>query len=313
LYSVYENQSNEFIPNALICCEIFVMNLDTEEYEEHILYSAGHGVVMMPHHIMKITSGKFNVKNLVKPVTMVRKPLKDDKEEEDKPQGGYFFKKKSKALFLGKEDEDIVLGEGEKKIATGALIAPIGSRHGDPDKSPWIFKDAEDHHFIGSLEGSQNANHVLLLPGANGFKVIPVSKWYKFNPKLTHRVLTIDEAEERMKKQKANKSDRWIMKEDGQKLIPLKTEKPKKKWMEKLLNLEEEQLNVTKKKNKKEKNYEDIGMDYDELFEDDEEVNLGMDDVDEAKEAQRRVHQDEEDGDDLWGNTVAKVRYFIDL
>lgn len=52
----------------------------------------------------------------------------------------------------------------------------------------------------------------------DGFKVIPVSKNYKFNLKPKHRILSTDEAEERMRQGGTHRpTDRWMMhqKEDG--------------------------------------------------------------------------------------------------
>ena len=103
---------------------------------------------------------------------------------------------------MGREAEDIVLGGGDQEKVVGALIAPITSRFGDPDKLPWQLKDADGQVLTGTLEGSQASSHVLFLSHIDGFKVIPVSKWYLFKPKSNHRTLTIEEAEEKMKDQK---------------------------------------------------------------------------------------------------------------
>jgi hypothetical protein len=51
-------------------------------------------------------------------------------------------------------------------------------RLGDPDKLPWHLKDAEGQVLTGTLEGSQSSSHVLFVSQADGFKVIPVSKWF---------------------------------------------------------------------------------------------------------------------------------------
>jgi hypothetical protein len=72
------------------------------------------------------------------------------------------------------------------------------------------LSDAESNQFVGNLEGSQHSNYVLFMSSMDGFRVIPVSKWYRFIPKTTHRTLTLDEAEERMK-ERARISDRWLM------------------------------------------------------------------------------------------------------
>jgi hypothetical protein len=239
-----------------------------DEYDEHVLYSTGSGIALMPHHIMKFPPS-FAISQMQKPMTLSRNEPKQDTEE---MMGGTMVRsKKSKAFFLSREDRDVVLG-GEEEITAGTLIAPIGSRYSDPDKAPWIFKDSSEpvQQYTGTLEGSQTSSYVLFVNAGSGFKVIPVAKWYKFAKKIETKVLTLEEAEEQMK----NRSkERWTR--DG------KT----KSWKQKLMNVEEK---VEKKVKKVD--VEDIGMDYEFAMSDDEDLDFGLEDEEERKEAQRRVH-----------------------
>jgi hypothetical protein len=244
--------------------------MNHDEYEEHVLYSTGSGIALMPHHIMKFPSS-FSIAQMQKPITLTRNEPKQDAEE---MMGGTMVRsKKSKAFFLGREDRDVVLG-GEEEITAGTLIAPIGSRYSDPDKAPWVLKDTSEpaQQYTGTLEGSQTSSYVLFVNAGSGFKVIPVVKWYKFAKKIETKILTLEEAEEQMKNRG---KERWTR--DGK----------AKSWKQKLIAVEEPKAEKGKSKAV---DVEDMGMDYEFAMSDDEDLDFGLEDEEERKEAQRRVH-----------------------
>ncbi|KAJ2844756.1 transcription factor IIF subunit tfg1, partial [Coemansia erecta] len=78
---------------------------------------------------------------------------------------------------------------------------------------PWVLEDDDEKEvWTGSLEGGQNSSYVMFVLADDGFKVVPVDRWYKFTPKLKYKTLTLDEAEEELRRaQKAETHDRWIM------------------------------------------------------------------------------------------------------
>ncbi|KAJ3357341.1 hypothetical protein HDU91_005412 [Kappamyces sp. JEL0680] len=255
---------------------------------------SGTGPLVLPHHIMKLQPGarKLELKDMVQPFVMFRgKDKKDDDYvptpilDGDKKR----FKKKSKQYFLPREEKDVVLGGGDQ-ITAGTLITSIGSRIGDPDKLPWQLKDAEGQGFEGKLEGSQSSNHVLFVStDSGGFKVIPA----------THRTLTIEEAEEKMNAQK-KANDRWLMraeaaaKEAAEGIVKGKDKAPPvKAWRQKLMGINPESMSSQGSARQKgavdEGSGDDAGIDFDEGFSDDEDINFGMDDQEEAKEAQKRL------------------------
>ncbi|KAF7728149.1 hypothetical protein EC973_006664 [Apophysomyces ossiformis] len=98
------------------------------------------------------------------------------------PMGGatrnkqMLFKKRTKQIFLAKEDTR-ELKEQEQK--------------------PWVLEDYDGQNsFTGTLEGGQRSDYVFFVLSDNGFKVVPVDRWYKFQPKRNYRTLTLEEAEE---------------------------------------------------------------------------------------------------------------------
>lgn len=197
-----------------------------EEFEEYRLFSSGKNNFNLKNHILKLSSLKFTLDNLTKPLTLTR-PQRERKEFTGDPKRQ--VKKKSKQYFLGRDATDLVIDGGDGGV--GSMVASIGSRLNDPDKIPWQLEDGDGVTFqgmlvpkflgkhsinycSGSLEGAQSSNYVLFVSGSEGFKVLPVSKFYKFNQNTTYKTLTLEEAEERMKSQK-KQNDRWLMKGEG--------------------------------------------------------------------------------------------------
>ncbi|KAJ1908183.1 transcription factor IIF subunit tfg1 [Coemansia sp. IMI 209127] len=83
---------------------------------------------------------------------------------------------------------------------------------------PWVLEDDDEKDvWTGSLEGAQSSSYVLFVLTDDGFKVVPVDRWYKFTPKLKYKTLTLDEAEEVLKsEQKIDSRSRWIMRKHMQ-------------------------------------------------------------------------------------------------
>lgn len=165
-----------------------------------------------------------------------------------------------------------------KKLEIEAQIAPNSKKSfkrklfsrekedKDPDKLPWILSDLSNDikSFAGSRQEAQSSTYALFVFSQDGFKVIPVDKRYKFIPKLKRQKMTTEEAEERI----------------GNFL-----QKPVDRWMMRSIN---EQPEVKKEKKKSKKDTEEL--DYDEEFADDEDVDFGIEDRDEAREANKRQY-----------------------
>ncbi|KAG9288215.1 hypothetical protein G9A89_020521 [Geosiphon pyriformis] len=91
------------------------------------------------------------------------------------------------------------------------LASPESRKLKKEEDKPWILTDYDEKNtYIGEMEGGLRATYCLFIVTANGFKVIPVDRWYKFKSKIKHRVLSIEEAEEAMQKQQ-KKESRWMM------------------------------------------------------------------------------------------------------
>ncbi|KAJ3129496.1 hypothetical protein HK098_001263 [Nowakowskiella sp. JEL0407] len=198
-------------------------------------------------------------------------------------------------------------------------------KHSDPDKYPWLFMtngdESEQNVYTGNVDNSaSNSQYMLFILTENHFKVIPASKFYKFTQKPQYHTLGIDEVEAQMSKRGGSKPvSRWVMhtkmdedgmgdgsggggmkkEQDSKMAIFDKYEDVEEVEVERKGKLLDEFRSATyfveekkpKQKRKKAQTDEiDEELDYDEEFEDDEEVNLGMEDEEESKEAQKRIY-----------------------
>ncbi|OMH83964.1 Transcription initiation factor IIF subunit alpha [Zancudomyces culisetae] len=79
---------------------------------------------------------------------------------------------------------------------------------------PWVLEDFDSkQEWTGTLEGGQKSEYVFFVLMEDGFSVVPVKRWYKFAPKIKYATLSLDEAEEELKKvQKNEPQNLWLMK-----------------------------------------------------------------------------------------------------
>ncbi|KAJ1984439.1 transcription factor IIF subunit tfg1 [Dimargaris verticillata] len=86
------------------------------------------------------------------------------------------------------------------------------------ESKPWFLEDFDRQElWTGHLEGGQRSPYVLFVLVQKCFQVVPARRWYKFAPKIQYATLSIDEAEEQIKKSQKEEDDRWIMKKRGAK------------------------------------------------------------------------------------------------
>lgn len=180
----------------------------------------------------------------------------------------------------------------------------------EEEKSPWILEDSEDRVFTGRLEGGQASNYVLLVNQGNNFHVVPVAKWYKFNPKIQYRTLSIEDAEKSMASSNAKRAseNRWLMKATAAEPAPsagaTEGERPMQTHKLKVAS-----GNVTNShSNYYAQTLEAGDLDYDVegmLFQDDDEQNPGLDQEEESTEpnpkglGQKKITK--------WGKELKKI------
>lgn len=167
------------------------------------------------YHVAKLNVSQFDVSQAGLPLQLYRgDPSEQKRQVED------INDQKSTDGAVTEENADGEAAEKKRKFrrsrkskvyyATRAYedTRKLRRRH----HFPWLLEDSEGFiNFEGNIDGSQKANYVLFVNNGNdGFTVVPVSEWYKFQPRITYRTLTTDEAEEHMSSKDVS-MDRWMM------------------------------------------------------------------------------------------------------
>ncbi|KAF8935542.1 hypothetical protein BGZ58_004944 [Dissophora ornata] len=205
------------------------------------------------------------------------------------------FKKRTRQIYIANEEE-----RKKKEI----------------EAAPWVVEDYDSqNNWTGQLEGGQHANYVLFLFSDDGFKVVPADKWYKFTPKIQYTTLTAEEAEEQFQKsQKQNNSSiRWLMRsknkaktEDGEENAEEDIEADHLMAVDHEDDVGYDEDEAKERKKKRGKHGDVDEMDFDEVWQDDEEMPSEMPGFeDDAKDDPRRRQgpamdsdEDEDEEDD---------------
>ncbi|KAF9112672.1 hypothetical protein BGX27_002970 [Mortierella sp. AM989] len=197
------------------------------------------------------------------------------------------FKRRTKQIFFGDDKE-----RQKKEI----------------EAAPWVVEDYDSkNNWTGQLEGGQHANYVLFVFSDDGFKVVPADKWYTFSPKIPYTTLTSEEAEEQYQKsQKQSNSIRWLMKsknkaktEDGEEGAEedIETDHLMAVDHEDDIGYDEDEAKERRKKRGKHGDVDE--MDFDEVWQDDEEMPAEMPGFeDDAKDDPRSKHGPSMDSDE---------------
>lgn len=266
------------------------------DYEEYRLKSTT--AANITHNLMVLQSQTANFQDFTPPVRLIRDQQYDsDDEDEDgdvnmgrpkKPEpvaAGRGKKKRTRILYLEDEDE-IALREQESV--------------------PWLLEDFDGQHaFHGKLEGGQHGNYVFFVNQGNEFRVLPISRWYRFQPKLAFQPLTIEEAEERMGKKGHSGTASRASSQDNE-----EEKKPVKK-LEKLLAAPLKKPmppGLKKKFSRSDEDHEDI--DFEDIFDDDDEgIEDSFDDITNAdtREQQQRDRKAKASGTTLQGKQMKKL------
>lgn len=240
------------------------------EYEEYRLKSTAAANVS--HNIMILNGTTASIQDFTPPVRLLRdrKYYSDDEDEMDIDQGnrkkepieaGRGKRKRTRILYLEDEDE-IALREQES--------------------APWLLEDFDGQHtFVGRLEGGQTSNYVFFVNQGNEFRVLPASRWYRFNPKPNFQPLTLEEAEAHMSTgRKKEDTNRWLMR-DRRSAEASEDERDSPEKVSKLKSLKEQSLRASsssiggKIRNRTNNDYEDL--DFEDVFDDDDEGQMDLD------------------------------------
>ncbi|KAI9012834.1 hypothetical protein BC832DRAFT_548141 [Gaertneriomyces semiglobifer] len=188
------------------------------------------------------------------------------------------FKKKTRTAIYGRLEDD----DGQE---------PRRGRR-DPDKFPWLLSDFDgSQQYVGNVEYMPNVRYMMMIRKGDEYKMMPVQKLYKFQPKPKYRTLTTEEADELLKQSARKRLDTWIMHQKReQEEVQSATDvdkKPTKAWAQKIL--EDGKANPARRSNQR-ANDGGEELDFEEEFADDEDVQFGIEDEEEQKEAVKRQY-----------------------
>ncbi|KAG2237307.1 hypothetical protein BDF21DRAFT_442935 [Thamnidium elegans] len=184
------------------------------------------------------------------------------------------FKKRTKQIYLAKEDTR-ELKEQEHR--------------------PWILEDYDSHNsFNGTLEGGQRSDYMFFVLSDNGFKVMPVDRWYKFQPKRNFKTLTLEEAEEQLKKQQKRENGRWMMlKRENEQAETADVVRPNKL---KVVDTDEVAKTGSDDEGNNRQDSDMDDLDFDDVFQDDDEATAEHEVEDEdVKDSKDRVKKEIKD------------------
>lgn len=158
---------------------------------------------------------------------------------------------------------------------------------------PWHLEDFDNKNiWTGSYEAALSRCHVMLVIDDDGFRIVPVEKWYKFSQKSNFKKLTIDEAEKRMDKK--FKDPRWLAHaQRAQELSKRSQQKTSNLIVRKGDRGEDAAIKREEGGPDIAHDVDDIDYDYDEAFADDEENPLFEGDQEESKEAEEKVKREQ--------------------
>ncbi|THZ09546.1 Rap30/74 interaction domain-containing protein [Aureobasidium pullulans] len=174
---------------------------------------------------------------------------------------------------------------------------------------PWHLEDFENKNiWIGTYEEPLSESNVMFLLSNGCFKMVPIEKWYRFNPTGRFKIMPLIEAEARMARNE--KDPRWFLDND-------KTAGQRRAELERQARLTRGRVgmrgeNRIKNEDDDDDDREDLADDVDELdfeaedeFQDDDEGKLFGDDEDEAKEAASKIKK-ERHGANIFAGTGVK-------
>ncbi|KAI9354476.1 hypothetical protein BD770DRAFT_392424 [Pilaira anomala] len=183
------------------------------------------------------------------------------------------FKKRTKQIYLAKEDTR-ELKEQEHR--------------------PWILEDYDSQNsFNGTLEGGQRSDYMFFVLSNNGFKVMPVDRWYKFQPKRNFKTLTLEEAEEQLKKQQKRENSRWMMLKRENEAESPDAVRPNKL---KVVDTDDAAKAGSDDEGKNRQDSDMDDLDFDDVFQDDDEATAEHEVEDEeVKDSKDRVKKEIKD------------------
>jgi len=169
---------------------------------------------------------------------------------------------------------------------------------------PWHLEDADARNvWVGQYEAPLSYAKVALLIDGQGFRMIPLEKWYRFTSKRgAIQAMTVEEAERAMAKQAP--MTRWAMR-DAQREAKDKAMADSRTIMYGRTAVKQESASFRNASRREKMDHDDIDMSGDEFQDDDETAGYEPDRDEETKDSNDRVRR-EQLGANLFGDANEK-------
>ena len=161
------------------------------------------------HNVMVLHSTPARLSDFTPPIRMTRDKasslLGDSGVNENTGTGASTGSTQAAALSIGKASSNANAKRKSRLTFQGDQPGSLSSFSNssdthDTESIPWLLEDFDaQHSFLGRLEGGQGSSYVFFVNQGDEFRIIPVSKWYRFAPKLSYHTFTLEEAEKEVR------------------------------------------------------------------------------------------------------------------
>ncbi|WPH02021.1 Hypothetical protein R9X50_00487500 [Acrodontium crateriforme] len=196
----------------------------------------------------------------------------------------------AKRKKLQKKVEDVYFDENNKKHVARAQLRYEEAR-------PWHLEDFDNKmRFVGSYEQPLAKSSVMFVIGSEGFKMIPVEKWYKMTPiSKIERTMTSEQIEQSMSQKYA--PPRWFMGSQSagtEQRRQMKQEQQTQSRKRKTEDDDDDDYRASAvKREEYQADVDEIDFEFNDEFQDDDEGFMyGDPGDDEAKEIEKRIREE---------------------
>lgn len=152
---------------------------------------------------------------------------------------------------------------------------------------PWVMEDYSGKNtWVGNYEAAQSDSYCVFVFHGNGFKMVPVEKFYKFTPRNQYATLTLEEAEKRMADSVKAGTPRWLMKHMSPEMQQsrMRDQRPRKFQTVDSGGPVDDDDGLSRRRDR-----DDEDLDFDHVFDDDEEAPIMDGDEEDQKEVERKM------------------------
>ena len=306
---------------------------ENQDFTEFPIYVSKDALMQGLHyHVMKlqsrqdkngntITVNPFDEQQFIRPVHLHRRNARDKIETAEQSDAASGVDDKEREMISIKRAE-----RQAEREANQALIAPTGGDAKKPTRKkpqkkveevyydennaqqrqraqlryeearPWHLEDfGSNNVWVGSYEEPLSDTSVMFEIGENGFRMVPVEKWYRFTETNRFKVMDSDAVEKHMVSQAKAKPPKWFLgtqaaSEEARKQADLRR-KEEQKTQQRAVDEDDMRRRSTREEYRAD--VDEIDFEFNDEFQDDDEgMMFGDQQEDDAKEIEKRIREE---------------------